>query len=76
MHIYLKILTRELISDLKGELALLRQQVLEQPTKSGRDNSSHDSDPQNQATSIDLAVIPTPMTLKREDYCDVPYWTK
>ena len=67
---------RELVSNLKGELAMLRRQVLEQPMKSGGDHPSHDSASQNQATTIDLAVIPTPATLKQDDYPDVPYWTK
>jgi len=67
---------RDLVSDLKGELAMLRRQVLEQPMKSGGDHPSHDSASRNQATTIDLAVIPTPVTLKQDDYPDVPYWTK
>jgi len=49
---------------------------MEQLTKSGKDHSTLNSDLQIRATSIDLAIIPTPATLKQEDYRDVPYWTK
>jgi hypothetical protein len=55
---------------------MLRQQVLEQPMKFRRDYSSHDSEFQNRDTTIDLAIIPTPATLKRDNYPDVPYWMK
>ena len=55
---------------------MLRWQVLEQPTKSRRDYSSHDSESQNRPTTIDLGIIPTPATLKQDDYPDVPYWKK
>ena len=75
-HIFENFDYRELVSDLKGELAMLRRQVLEEPTKSRRDHSSHDSESQNRPTTIDLGVIPTPATLKQDDYPDVPYWKK
>ena len=55
---------------------MLRRQVQEQPTESRRNCSRNDSESQNQPPTIDLNIIPTPVTLKQEDYPDVPYWRK
>ena len=67
---------RELVSGLKEELAALRLQVLEQPTKSGRDHSGHDFDSRSQPTTVDIPIMPTPATLKQVNYPEVLHWTK
>ncbi|KAF8968614.1 hypothetical protein BDZ97DRAFT_1799301 [Flammula alnicola] len=67
---------KELVSELKGDLARLRQQALEQPAKSRREHSGSDSEFQSRPAIGNLAVPSTPPTLKQDDYPNVTYWTK
>ena len=63
------------MSELKGDLATLQQQVLEQPTKHQRGS---DSEMQSQSVTIpgNLAIPSLPPTLKQDNDPDVPFWTK
>ena len=54
----------------------LRRQILEQPTKSREEHSTSNSHSRTKAVTGDLAVPSTPPARQREDYPDVPFWTK
>jgi hypothetical protein len=75
-RIYLKTHDRELVSELKGDLATLRQQALELPTKSGRDHSGTATSSGSRPVTGDLVAVPTPLAFEQADYPMVPFWTR
>lgn len=76
MRIYLKIRDRELVSELKGDLATLRQQALEPPTRSRRDHPGTDTGSGSRPVTGDFVAVPTPPAFEQADYPKVPFWTR
>ena len=79
MRIYLKIRdSRELVSELKGDLATLRQQALEPLARPGRDHSSTNAASGSRPVTGDFVAqaVPTPPSFEQGDYPEVPFWTR
>lgn len=67
----LKFWIRQILSETKGELATTRQQFIDLPKLQRRQTS-----PAANPKPTSLSIPSAPHSLVREDYPDVPFWTK